>query len=665
MNRIPLYRSAVCVAWLALVGLCSSIPALGQSGVSPSGHWYTEGTQILDPSGKPSMMRGIGLGGWLHPEPYMLGVPFARRTDFYEAVEDILGAEEAEVFWDTYQDRYVGRKDVEALAAAGFDHIRLPIHHKIIYHEDTRTFREKGFERIDAFLAWCEELGIAVVLDLHTLPGAQSEDSGPSDSDGEARLWTEPDPYQDMTVEIWEELARRYKDHTNIIGYDLINEPVTPDEIADGAQALRDLYDRLVAAVRAIDPHHIVFIEGNYFATTFDKLTPPFDDNMVYAFHKYWNNPDQGSIQYLLDIRDTHQVPLWMGESGENSNPWYYAMVRLMEREGIPWNFWTHKKMGTITSPWSSPRPKAFDQLTRYWSGQGAPLTQTAARAALFEMAEHLDLDSATVIPGILPALFDPNFSSRQDPFKEHVIPGVINAVDYDLGGLGAAYQDADFWRTYGSGGGNSGYSYRNDGVDIEGSTDPSGFAYNVGWLAPLEWMEYTLTVTESGTYDIEIRVASPQSGGSLNVYFDGVKVGDIDVVSTGGWQSWRSAWIRDVPLQAGAQVMRLSVGRRGDFNLNRLTFTPATATDRDVSRLPEARFGIGGIYPSPSQGAVRIDVLGEGVTLQVFDSLGRRVQSMEVTDSVQLSGFVPGLYLVQATDASGRSEAAPFVVVR
>ena len=60
----------------------------------------------------------------------------------------------------------------------------------------------------------------------------------------------------------------------------------------------------------------ILFIEGNYFATTFDNLTPPFDDNMVYAFHKYWNGTDQGSIHYLLNLRNRDNVPIWAGETG-------------------------------------------------------------------------------------------------------------------------------------------------------------------------------------------------------------------------------------------------------------------------------------------------------------------------------------------------------------
>ena len=44
---------------------------------------------------------------------------------------------------------------------------------------------------------------------------------------------------------------------------------------------------------------------------------------MVYSFHKYWNQTDQGTIKYLISIRSTYNRPLWLGETGENSNDWF------------------------------------------------------------------------------------------------------------------------------------------------------------------------------------------------------------------------------------------------------------------------------------------------------------------------------------------------------
>ena len=110
--------------------------------------------------------------------------------------------------------------------------------------------------------------------------------------DGVARLWTEYDTYMPHVISIWTEFARRYKDETIIIGYDLLNEPVTPNGY--GAEDLLRFHTDLIPEIRAIDKNHILFINGNYFSTTFDELDkiPPQDDNVVFAFHKYWNATD-------------------------------------------------------------------------------------------------------------------------------------------------------------------------------------------------------------------------------------------------------------------------------------------------------------------------------------------------------------------------------------
>ena len=97
-------------------------------------------------------------------------------------------------------------------------------------------------------------------------------------------------------------------------------------------------------------PNHIIFIEGNWFANDFTGLTPPWDNNMVYSFHKYWNNNTQNTIQWVLDMRDQFNVPLWMGESGENSNVWFKEAIKLFEDNNIGWAWWPWKRIATIVS---------------------------------------------------------------------------------------------------------------------------------------------------------------------------------------------------------------------------------------------------------------------------------------------------------------------------
>ncbi|PAP77136.1 cellulase family glycosylhydrolase [Rubrivirga marina] len=637
---------------LALV-LLFAAPVLAQG----DGFFRASDGQILDGSGEPVVIRGVGLGGWLVPEGYMLhisapdgGSPRSIRAQ----IVDLIGEDGADEFFEVYRANYVEQKDIDQIAAWGYDHVRLPFHYLDFWDPETETIREEGFQIVDDLLAWCRPHGLEVVLDMHAAPGAQNA-GNISDSDGTARLWTEPDPYQDWVVEIWTAIAERYADETLIMGYDLINEPVLPDGIP--GSDLRDLYARLAEAIREVDPNHLLFIEGNFYATDFSALEEPVDDNMVYAFHKYWSSVGQPSIQYLLDLRAETGVPLWLGETGENSNPWFYAVRRLAEANGIGWNWWTHKKIETLSAPASAPFAPGYEALVRYWQGNGGRPSAEAARAALLAMANGLDLDRTTRNEGVIAALFDDSFGTTPRPFRTHRIPGTIHAVDYDLGDQGVAYSDADPWAISGTpGGGNTGGAYRNDGVDIERSTDPQGAAYNVGWVETLEWLRYTATVEEAGRYDVEIRVASGGTGGRLALDVDGASLGTVTVPGTGGWQSWRSVTLPGVAIPAGEHAIRVTV-RSGEFNINQMRFI--RVGDTAVEGEP-AVLGVR-IAPNPAVRSATLSLTlpaSGDVSVVVFDALGRlaavteagRLGAGEREIDLPLRGLAPGIYLVRVT---------------
>jgi len=155
--------------------------------------------------------------------------------------------------------------------------------------------------------------------------------------------------------------------------------------------------------------------------------------------------------------------------------------------------------------------------------------------------------------------------SDPQQPYSGSpiAIPGTIEAENYDVGGEGIAYHDTDS--------GNNGGAYRTDAVDIENSTEG---AYNVGWIQNGEWLEYTVDVATTGTYDIEVRVASASAGGTLHIEFDGTDVtGPLSFSATGGWQNWTTVNANGVTLSAGEQIMRIAMDA-SDFNVNWVNIT-------------------------------------------------------------------------------------------
>jgi hypothetical protein len=517
------------------------------------------------------VIKGFGLGGWLLPEGYMFKMPGGfGATDVRNEITELIGAAKAEQWFKEFRDNYVTEDDIIAMKEWGVDHIRVPFHYDIFYDLETGAFKESGFERIDNLLVWCKRHRIDVIFDMHAAPGAQSA-SEISDSDGEARFFTESETYWPITITVWEEIARRYKDETIVMGYDIINEPVTPDGY-DGKDLAR-FYGKIVPAIRAIDKNHILFIEGNYYATTFDYLYPPFDDNMVYAFHKYWNETDQGTIQYLLNIRDQFDTPLWLGETGENSNVWFYETKELVETLNIGWNKWTHKKLETVTSPLSSPSNPNYEKVVNYWKGNGPRPTAQEAEQGLFQMARDLAIDKTTLRPDVLAAWFSPDFNVKNVPYTEINIPGNIFAVHYDIGNQGVSYYDTEYKQVSSDDNqnvGNRGWSFRNDGVDIEACSDPL-VDYNIGWIETGEWLEYTVNVTQAGTYTVRARIASTGSG-KMRIKVNDKPIGsDMEIPDTGGYQSWGQITFGEEDFETGQALIRVEV-LQGGFNFSMIT---------------------------------------------------------------------------------------------
>src|SRR5262245_35994599 len=95
-----------------------------------------------------------------------------------------------------------------------------------------------------------------------------------------ALFWTHRQ-FQDRVVHLWEAMARRYRDNPWVAGYNPINEPGD----ASG-EVIGPFYRRLHEAVRAVDPDHILFLEGNRYSVDFAMLGDPWP-NTVYSVHGY------------------------------------------------------------------------------------------------------------------------------------------------------------------------------------------------------------------------------------------------------------------------------------------------------------------------------------------------------------------------------------------
>jgi len=526
----------------------------------------------------------MGLGGWMVQEGYMMQTAdFASPQHKIRAkIVEVVGEEETAAFYDRWLRNHVTKADIDALAEWGFNSVRLPMHYNLftLPIEDEpiagqQTWLDIGFELTDSIVSWCSANDMYVILDLHAAPGGQGYDAAISDyDDTKPSLW-ESKRNRDKTVALWKRIAERYADEEWIAGYDLLNEP---NWDLPGGTLLRSLYGEITDSIRTVDQNHILFIEGNWFANDFTGLTPPWDDKLVYSPHKYWSYNDKASIQWVLDMRETYNVPLYLGESGENSNVWFTDAIKLLDEYEIGWAWWPLKKIESISCPLSINKSAGYDALLSYWRGDGPKPSEEAAVNTLQELTDNILYQNCTPQPDVPDAMIRQVGEDRSIAYMDHTVPGKIYAVDFDLGGQGVSYYDQEVANYHLSTGNftawNNGWAYRNDGVDIEPTMDDENtIGYNVGWTDAGEWMRYSTEVSEAGIYDVTLRMAGGSQGGRFRLGQDGSYISEeVSIPLSGGFQSWIDVVIEDVVLEVGSQSITAHV-IEGGYNISSYTF--------------------------------------------------------------------------------------------
>ena len=92
---------------------------------------HADGQNMVDANGDLALMRGMGLGGWLVPEGYMLHTVSQSPTTIRNDIIDVVGEAGAADFYAAYHENYVTREDIHELAEWGFDHVRMPFHYNM------------------------------------------------------------------------------------------------------------------------------------------------------------------------------------------------------------------------------------------------------------------------------------------------------------------------------------------------------------------------------------------------------------------------------------------------------------------------------------------------------------------------------------------------------
>ncbi len=328
-----------------------------------------DGSRLVDEAGDTVVLAGLSLGGWLNLEDFITG-----HAGNEEALRGHLlramGAESYEALFETFYEAFVAEEDAVFMAGLGLNAVRIPVNYRH-FEDDRRPFEllESGFDRLDRAIGVLAEQGIYSIIDLHAAPGYQNHHWHSDNPTHQALFWRHPH-FQDRVIHLWEALATRYRDRPEVAGFNPLNEPA--DETGE---VLPAFYDRLVGAIRAVDPRHVLFLDGNRYSTDFSAFDEPYE-NSVYSSHDYALPGIASATEYPGTVRGEYfdrdvvehaflrrteasraaGLPICIGEFGPMHPPehpeqtWRFELLRdqldIYRRHGASWLLWTYKDVG-------------------------------------------------------------------------------------------------------------------------------------------------------------------------------------------------------------------------------------------------------------------------------------------------------------------------------
>jgi endoglucanase len=572
-------------AILALTLLTFTISSHAQCWLEASG------TQIVNAStGQPVILRAVGLGNWALQEGYMLnpqgcaGCPGTQWQMKLQYLNEGQSLAQVEAFYQQWRDNFITKADIDYIASLGFNSVRLPMHYELFLSDAQRAVRNnvitdinfghdtykaslqtwynnnqlfndpnlEGYQMIDRLLEWCEANDMYVMLDLHAAPGGQGSDQNIADIFHSNNLWQFP-VFQDVTDRLWDRISERYLNEPRIAFYELINEP---NNVPGGGQAIHDLSQRLITTIRNNGDNHMIMVHGNGWGNNYDYMEPwTFSPNwgLVYSAHRYWidpsddwvvdPNPNQiNKMTNLIAFRDNNNVPVWVGETGENNNEWLRQNIVKLDNAGIGWCHWTYKRHDVGQNA-------ALLRIGGNYPTDGAGAMSTVLEQIKFQNCIP-NTNTISTVTQDLPAPWTSGCSGSNNT-------GCIGSFQSILGNI----QAENFCDM--------------SGVQTENTTDTGG-GQNVGYLDAGDWLGYRVSIPSTGLYTVEYRVASQNGGGSLRLESlgGGSVFGTVNISSTNGWQNWTTI-SQTVNLNAGDQDIALAIVA-GGFNINWFKITAA-----------------------------------------------------------------------------------------
>ncbi len=325
------------------------------------------------------VLRGFGVGSWMNLEHFMIGLP-GTEHQIKQAFTEVYGQEGMESFFDKFLTNFLDENDFRFFKELGINVLRLPVnYHYFLDDQNPKQYLMQGFQYLDHVISLCEKHNIYAIIELHTAPGGQNPDWHCDTHSGLPLFW-EYAALRESFTGMWRFIAEHYRNNPWIAGYDILNEP----SFVPSAAIINEFFTQTIAAIRQVDPNHVIFLEGNNFAKDFSFLAGPQDPQVAYSFHYYPTVDDptmfdrdfpverrkkyfRENFLPLLQIREKFHRPLWCGELGvifnketiEFERELIREMLDLCEEFNVSWTIWAYKdaqRMGIVfpkdVTPW-------------------------------------------------------------------------------------------------------------------------------------------------------------------------------------------------------------------------------------------------------------------------------------------------------------------------
>ena len=230
--------------------------------------------------------------------------------------------------------------------------------------------------------------------------------------------------------------------HNNpwIAGYDLINETNWTFPEGNNSQ-LRSLYGGVTTAIREVDKTICLWLKATGLPTIFGTY-PAWDNNMCYSFHKYWTVNNTASIQWVLDLRNNTNCPIWLVNRAKTQIAGLPIALNWWRKQHWLVVFLAGKKSG-INNILKVTTNSDYTNLINYWKGTAAKPTVDKAFQAVMTFANNHKLENCDSIRRDWchdsPAS---NYRNRNHLKPQNTTASTIYAVDYDFGRAAVAYSD-------------------------------------------------------------------------------------------------------------------------------------------------------------------------------------------------------------------------------